>query len=838
MTERENLFRLMSENATVITPNNRLSVELQKQYFTHKNHQLTQKPQCLPYGVFLQNAFHAQAMEDTPPILLNDQQISHLWCQILTRNGAEDVGQGLLEGVKDAWSRCQSWRIDLQHPAFALTEQTRLFQLWAAEFQKTLEQAHFITADQIVGYLINNSGNLRVNTCIWYCFDDYTPLQQDLQQYLSAQGCQNVFLDLENQQQPSVFLRESENETAEYDDLVIWIQQQLDQGRRRVGIVIPDLETQAQKLQRLLSRYLPTTDFDISMGYPLSSFPLVDHALCWLQLNNQTLSNHQARLLLSSPWLTHSNSEMLARAELLQNNPLLQKERIDYSSFMGSLKASAPKLHQELQALQPLPDRGSPQMWLTVFVERLERLGFPGEYLLDSHNYQYYQRFIYLLEEFRQIQLISSELEQHEALNVLRTLADNTVFQVQKEPATVQVLGMLEAAGCVYDSIWVTGMTSECLPKKLKLSPFIPVAVQQEQAMPHASPQRELMLAEKQLRRLQNSSTRCVFSFPRLTKDKPNQPCPLLPNLSALQFSCTTTNAHPSLLERYTENYILPLAPEEPSRGGTSLLANQAKCPFKAFAAHRLHAGQTMEISTGLSNLERGQIIHSVMEILWRILKDQQTLAASTADELESHIQTAITQALEPFRKSDPHSFPALVQSVEFQRLKRLVHACLDWEKSRPAFVIESLEQSFTLELAGMTFNLRVDRIDRDSVDRQWVIDYKSSLPQSLPWNEERPREPQLLIYALLNDAITTLVFAALKNGQLYCKALTEEDYDLPGFTSIKQEELWSEHRNKWRRQLEQLAQEFQQGQCQPQPVSSSVCLQCDYQSLCRFKSG
>ncbi len=63
------------------------------------------------------------------------------------------------------------------------------------------------------------------------------------------------------------------------------------------------------------------------------------------------------------------------------------------------------------------------------------------------------------------------------------------------------------------------------------------------------------------------------------------------------------------------------------------------------------------------------------------------------------------------------------------------------------------------------------------------------------------------------------------------CFGVSESDSDIQG---LMKHEHWSVQRQIWQRQLEALAQEFKEGYCQPKPIREHICLQCDYQNLCR----
>jgi len=510
----------------------------------------------------------------------------------------------------------------------------------------------------------------------------------------------------------------------------------------------------------------------------------------------------------------------------------MENQIIPLKALLHELNATAPKLAELLTKITPYPTQASPQEWIDLFYERLNSLGFPGDYGLSSENYQCLNRFTELFDELRQLALVTESLSRNEALDALRYLSDNTIFQAQKTSASIQISGLLEASGCEFDSLWVMGLTFQCLPQKVRLSAFIPPQLQCQLLMPHSDPSRELQFARQTLQRMQKSANSIVLSYAKLQGDNPQLPCPLitdLPDFALLPIH--TAQLQNTDLVSFAEDYNIPIKSAEHISGGTAILSNQAKCPFKAFAEHRLRAKPSLQTSDGLDNKERGQIIHKVMELLWQALGSQQNLFTLNTNQLEQQIEKAIRTALTPLKQRHPH----LIQEVEYIRLKRLVLTCLEWEKQRPPFTIAALEQSYSINLSGLEVKVRVDRLDQVA-NKKWVIDYKSSLPTSKPWNEDRPKEPQLLLYTLLDEQINTLLFLQLKTGQLGCSGLSEEKQRVRGITAIKKEERWDDCRDSWQQQLTHLADEFQQGHCPPQPAHLTICQQCDFQNLCRFQ--
>ncbi len=76
-------------------------------------------------------------------------------------------------------------------------------------------------------------------------------------------------------------------------------------------------------------------------------------------------------------------------------------------------------------------------------------------------------------DELMQLAVLDAHLTQVEALEALQHLVNQTIFQAQKTTAPIQISGLLEASGCEFDSLWIMGLTDQCLPQKVRwLSDF------------------------------------------------------------------------------------------------------------------------------------------------------------------------------------------------------------------------------------------------------------------------------------------------------------------------------------------------------------------------------
>lgn len=830
------LASMHAADTLLITPNNRLANELLHEHaLAYHADTAYAKPPCISYQTWRRQLYDEQRYQQPQkhhPIVLSSQQQRHLWREIIESTTETPAQEGLLHEVLTAWERQQAWQMPENHADFLQNIQLAQFQQWCQRLRQRLSELHAITEAQLINELLPSLDRTPWQTIIWVCFDDYTPEQQALQRALAALGCKQMAYDLAHTPGSSQRFA-ARDELDEQSQMLAWVEQQLAKGHTRIGIIVPELQQQAKSLSRLFSGRFTQDQYNMSLGEPLTAHPLVTHALAWLELDKKNISHALMRLLLQSPYLSGAQQEFSARSQLMQTSPLMQEPFVSWSQFLNTCQHHCPLLAQVLAPLPDYPKTATITDWVTQFRERLAWLHFPGDVLLTSTSYQYFQRLLALFDEWLQLAFITPTMTQHQAITALRLMAQETIFQVQTPKAPIQILGLLEASGCQFDCIWMMGLTDRLLPAPTRLSAFLPMAWQRNFAMPHALPERELAFAQRMLQRFTSAAGACVFSYASFHQDTPQQASPLIQNLAPYVPLIQATPEPPCLIA-YEESYQLPIPDPSTIRGGTHLLANQAKCPFRAFAAHRLHAVHAPEITLGLSARERGLLLHRVLEILWQQLGSQKNLRIQTPDVLEKLIDTSIQQALKPLSYQRPLALPKLIQALELARLRSLIRQSLLWEETRPEFTVVALEQAYSLTLSGITFQVRVDRIDQVE-QNQWVIDYKSRLPDSTPWHSERPEEPQLLLYALLDTKITTLMWLELKANRITCRGVSEQKIPCSGIQALTTEATWHEYQQRWYQTLSELAAEFVAGHCPPRPIRNTTCQHCEFKNLCRI---
>jgi len=255
------------------------------------------------------------------------------------------------------------------------------------------------------------------------------------------------------------------------------------------------------------------------------------------------------------------------------------------------------------------------------------------------------------------------------------------------------------------------------------------------------------------------------------------------------------------------------------------VLADQAACPFRAFAMHRLRAREYDPPDIGISPLERGTVAHAALEYFWRDIGSHRELLARSPEEVREAIERSVSAALDSsLSRRQRNTSLERSRMLEQDRLQRLLAEWLEVERTRPDFEVVEAEGQRRIDVGGVKLDLKVDRIDRMPSGAHVILDYKTSDNLHVEdWDGERPDAPQLPLYAVKSGL--------LAEGVFYAK-LVPGDTKLLGHTGDAL--AWREP--EWRRVVDQLGSSFVRGDAAVDPkYPGKTCELCDLHSLCRI---
>jgi probable DNA repair protein len=781
------------------------------------------------------------------PLLLTGAQAQALW---ETAIRASRWGEGLLavpQAAADcvrAWELAQAWRIGGALAAFPGNDDAKAFAEWSRELARRCERdgnTDGARLADVVAPLLQESALRKPKLLVAYAFDLVTPQQRDFFDACAKQGIE-VASCAGEKRKSKAGVRVFPSAREELDAAAQWARARFEAGAARIGVVVPELGQRRKEVVRVFSRTLhpghnlPDAErralpFNVSLGAPLSDYPLVRAALSLLELAAGEVSFEQASRLLRSPFIAGASSEMAKRALLDAELRSIAPAKLGLGKLVGLIK-DAPVLRQRMEALfaVPKPGTASPHDWGRHFTGLLRAAGFPGERSLDSDEFQAQAKFNETLAEFARLERVAARMSNREAIGNLRRLCADTLFQPESPDAPIQVLGVLESAGLAFDALWVSGLTDEAWPMRARPNPFLPPALQKKAGIPEASPEATLERCQRITDNWFKAADEVVVSYPAHEEDRVLLASPLIsgvPGFSATPETMRVALHRDSIFAaRRTESVVDGQAPAlatQMPKGGTRILADQSACPFRAFARHRLNAQALEEPVEGLDAAARGRLLHILMKQLWTELKGSEGLKGDVAPAIEKAARAAVEEA----------GLEEPMAGLERRRLGKLAREWLDVERERAPFEVVAMEHKRELAVAGLKLNGRIDRLDRLESGGHAVIDYKTGHPSPHQWMSERPEDPQLPLYALnAAEPVSAVAFAKLKTGGMRYMGFSQSKDAIP---KVKRAEDWAALLAGWTKELAVLGSGFAAGDARVDPKKLlSTCRTCDLQPLCR----
>ena len=599
--------------------------------------------------------------------------------------------------------------------------------------------------------------------------------------------------------------------------------------------------------------------FGVEGGQELSAYATVAAALRLLALGTGAMEFPELAALLRSTYIDCGGSAARAALELAMRDRNVT--RADCAMLLALARSMrAPAGAPLAGALQSMAETASALAhrregagsWGRRFAALLENAGWPGTLPLGSEEQQQCERFRDLLGEFSLLGGGGEKFSGGQALELLRALAARTAFDSSTGDLPVTLTDSTDDPLAEYAGIWVAGLSADSWPMPPHPDPFVPLAVQRAAGLPAASPEGRLAAARAAMAAWRRSARLLVYSWPLVEDDVTQQPSGLLGGTVGDGMKSTGERGPPladSLLaamhrstrrERRPPDRARSWPEAAPLTGGTRVLQLQAVCPFRASAELRLGAIPVPEPVPGFDALERGRLLHRALELAWRQLGDSDALLRVAADgsSVDALARAAAERAVREALARRLVPAAAALASNEMLRIASRVSAMLRADQRRAqlsGFRALRLEQWQECELAGRTLRVRMDRLDQLSDGRLVVIDYKSGIAETFRPLDERPRQPQLLAYALLaGDAVAGVAAAYLNPDEIRWRGAAAADSSLPlPARSRTATAPWPELLSHWRRVIERLVGDFAAGEAAVDPLPGG-CATCTLAALCR----
>src|SRR6266480_157613 len=435
------LFQRLAEGhaarITVVTPNRRLAQALIAEFDAFqiaKGLTVWEAPDILPFSAFVErlweDALYSE-LGDKLPLLLTPAQEQLLWQEVIasSREGKDLLfSETAAVHCRDAWGLLHQWRVG----AARGNEDASAFISWSHTYQiRTEGDIDFARLPELVAGLLDKLKKPKL--LVAYAFDILPPQTAGFLRHFE-------FVEVRPEAvQGSSFRTSFASAKEELETAARWARARLEEGRARIGVVVPQLAQRRNEVVRVFSRVmqpgysLPGAEnaplpFNVSLAEPLSNHPLVDAALGLLELSFHSVEFGRASKLLRSPFLAGAESEMARRATL----DARLRRNLEATVALPKLIAFAepcPLLRQALEKVFALAGEAgekTPSEWARHFSALLEAAGFPGERTLDSEEFQARAKWHEVLGEFARLERVSKKLSSQRAFSILKNLCADT----------------------------------------------------------------------------------------------------------------------------------------------------------------------------------------------------------------------------------------------------------------------------------------------------------------------------------------------------------------------------------------------------------------------------
>jgi probable DNA repair protein len=804
-------------------------------------------------------------------LLLNPTQEQALWTDIAARDGHLAT---LLEGPRHRLAAMAIRAHDLlaaYAPRYLRTaartgwqQDAAAFSGWLTVFDETCRNAGLLSPSRLPLELIPllEADSTARPPLLTAAFDRILPVQSAV---FEAWGEWRQAADGEPAQQIAFY--EAPDAQAELAACALWCKRRLAANpQARLLIVTQEAAARRGEIERALLKHASSAAsplFEFSLGIPLSQAPLPSGAYLLLRWLAGPLQEAELDWLLSTGQIAASPQEATALQAYMRELRRCGLERTNWTldAFLSQKPAGewlpaawVQRISEARRRLDaPARRRQSPIDWASLVPHLLESAGWPGSRPLSSAEFQAVDRWQEALDVCGSLGFDGRRMRWQEFLSAVDRTLEQTLFAPQSRVRPIQVAGPVESAGLTADAVWFLGADEDAWPPGGATHPLLPLEVQREAGMPHASSQSDWDLASATTTRLLSSAPEVHFSYARQNARSEARPSRLV-----TQFAAAPQPLPPELLEPPSRNPAavpfedlsrIPFPPGTVA-GGAGVLTAQSQCPFKAFATARLAAQDWNPAEAGLTARQRGQLLHAVLHAVWGEPPDSfsnhDELLQNAADRsslVAGLVQKVLSREISPALRE---RMPRRYLEIEGKRLTKLVTEWLDFESARHPFTVLETELDSAVTIAGITLKLRLDRVDRLNDDSLLVIDYKSGDVTPSAWNLPRPDDVQLPLYAGFamdpNEALAGLVFARVRPGELSFQGYVGDAAAtlFPGLktgSNLVRKPFGAEQLMEWREYIEQLAKDFLAGRADVDPRDyPKTCERCGLQTLCRIE--
>jgi probable DNA repair protein len=886
-----------SADAVILTSTERAARTLRQRYHHMQQaggHAGWQTPPILAWSTWLNALWEAALLQGKiHHLLLTEFQELEQWRTVLSRDKTAQQtlsSDALAALAQKSFQQMQQYRIPLQRLRGDNTLDTASFFQWATQFQKLCRDNSYLSASQLEEALTKYISEEEISLpqkIFLVGFDRVPPTQSLLLDALRQRDCRVEVVELVPAQSVEIKkeIRCASTAEQEIKAVALWARDRLmQQPNQQIGIVVPTLDTVRAPMESIFRRILAPSSMDVrspsedlpyefSLGTPMRKLPLIRTALTILHWLYRPMPAEDISWLLVQGAFSRASLEDRATLDrkFRERNyqlgnaisfPMFQQWMTHFGNPPGAsgLRQTIENIRRTAKKIR-IGQALTFAEWREGFEELLDAAEWQLLLAATSADFQLLRRWNALLSSFSGLNSVAGRVPISIALDRLEHLASHMLFSLETRNAPVQILGVPESSGIVFDAVWWMNAQGSAWPPQNNAQPFLPWTLQREARMPYADPVEDAAFATRTAQRILRSANTVVASFFLEESDDentgthtPNPELVLSPFVRAAWPDVPIVASSPAMSEAQRPNTFLETVTEEPAvpfqgaevRGGVKFLQLQAACPFRAFAELRLGTRPLEDPGLGVSNRDQGTLMHRVLEKFWRDVASHANLMALSAEEIHKRVREHIEGEIKKFFPSAEEPWQRTLLQLESDRLEQRLLEWLEQEKKRSSFTVLQTETKLKPTLNGITFQCRIDRMDRVD-DGIALIDYKTGDIKPGSCEGDRPDEPQLPAYAVLRqqsplaaEPLAGVAFGSLHTQDVRFKVVASlPEVFAPSLRSKRaglSAEAMANVEQEWTATLAHLAEGFRAGAAIVDPKKKTTCDYCEQTLLCRIR--
>jgi len=777
--------------------------------------------------------------------LLNENAQRLVWLAHPPNDAPTNLGS-LYPLVSNAWELLHAYQLEHRTHDLVDNENARLLRDWITRY-RAVAGGRWLTVAELCPLITDAASTLAselTDPLLLVGFETLTPAQQALLDSLSTHEIRiERFAPAANGRAATQQLRCSTAE-AEIGHAIVWARDLLLKAQDAplaIGIAVPSVVNRydaiIRQLDATLSPHITQDDpstraYNLSGGIALADHPTVSAALGLLRWLIEPTPYRDVERLLASPFLSVPGA-FSARI------PAQLPESFTYASFAGAT-GRAPH-RAVLDLLSSAPQRATLAGWAEHFDRCLRAAQWPGPGSDDTTTFQAVNELNNVLEETARLSPLGSLGSAADALTLLDSLARQRLFAPKRPDAPLQIITHDEIDGLRFTHLWVTGMSDRDWPGPSRANPMLPLRLQRDASIPRCDAAAAYRYARDALERWHHVAEEVVFSSACREGEEVLRATSLLPE-TAWSTGDTDPAKHPFLvrrdvdLERYADERGPTLHAQTLTSHSSSILRDQAQCPFRAFAVARLGLPAADPPHSFPNARERGTAVHEALRLAYQRITGSESLRGLSTTQQAALAEAAATGAVDDCLAR----FPERVRTLETARIAARLRDWFVVDAARPDFEVVGTEVELETETGTLPLKLRIDRIDRTE-DGLLVLDYKTGHCNVRDWAPNALAEPQLPLYATLTEGVSGVAYARVTAQQSRLLGTSGDaqryrgDALRMGPASDLDAADWNALLAAWRIRLRGLADAFIAGHAAVQPLGKSTCEFCHLHALCRI---